>query len=427
MSTMSEVNQFAERASVAAARLLGVPVLTPLQDQQELSAITPAAYLLFAAAEDLVAQPNDTGLDQAIEKYQKVLEMEPRFALGYARLSMAYARRYQKASDRAALGVAAKNAYLALKYNPNSAKGVLSQAVVDLHTGNTQQAMDGLAKALQLDPQDPRILLYKARALRDLALHHDEEDVYREILRARPNFWPAYNELGWILHRQSRYREAADIFAEGSAVAPQVALLLTNLGTMYLLLDQSSDAETAFRRSLERTPNELAYLNLGSIVFERGDYRKALQYYGQARDLKPKNDHNWRNIADCYFILGEQKLATENYAKAAQVLSESLRINPRRGARWMTLALYDAKLGRRTQAEANLREAESRGATDVQAQFTKAQVLAVLGRREEAMELVLACMDKGLSILEVELAVDLKEARADPRYRRKVEKLRSKS
>jgi tetratricopeptide (TPR) repeat protein len=196
---------------------------------------------------------------------------------------------------------------------------------------------------------------------------------------------------------------------------------------MYLLLDQSSDAETAFRRSLERTPNELAYLNLGSIVFERGDYRKALQYYGQARDLKPKNDHNWRNIADCYFILGEQKLATENYAKAAQVLSESLRINPRRGARWMTLALYDAKLGRRTQAEANLREAESRGATDVQAQFTKAQVLAVLGRREEAMELVLACMDKGLSILEVELAVDLKEARADPRYRRKVEKLRSKS
>ena len=47
-----------------------------------------------------------------------------------------------------------------------------------------------------------------------------------------------------------------------------------------------------------------------------------------------------------------------------------------------------------------------------------AQTLAVLGRKEEALALVLKCIDQGLSVPDVELAPDLKEVRADPRYRR---------
>lgn len=420
-SSAAEINHLADKASVAAARLLDVPLrFAEMKDQNELSLIAPAAYLLFSNAEDLADRPNDSGLEQAIETYQKVLETEPTFALGYARLSMAYTRKYQKTLDRAALNPAARNAALALKYNSNSAKGVLSQALVNLYTGNTQQAIDGLGKALQLDPSSPQIMLYKARAFRDLGRHQEEEGVYRAILTTRPNFWPAYNELGWILYRQSKYKEAADAFAEGSAVAPRVALLLTNLGSMYLLLKRTKEAEDAFHRSLDRGPNELAYLNLGSIAFEKRDYRKALKYYGEARDLKPKNDQNWHNIADCYFVLGERQLAIENYATAAKVLSEELHTNPARGSSWMTLGLYEAKLGHRTEAEAALKTAEARGANDVESQFTKAQVLAVLGRRQEALELMLSCMDKGLSTVEVELAVDLNELRADPKYRRKV-------
>ncbi len=49
----------------------------------------------------------------------------------------------------------------------------------------------------------------------------------------------------------------------GRKVAPRVALPMTNLGTAYLLMHKEKDAEDAFRRSLERAPNEPG-------VFEHG-------------------------------------------------------------------------------------------------------------------------------------------------------------
>jgi tetratricopeptide (TPR) repeat protein len=98
-------------------------------------------------------------------------------------------------------------------------------------------------------------------------------------------------------------------------------------------------------------------------------------------------------------MLGETSLVMESYAKAAEVLSERLKTNPKRGFSWMTLAFYEAKLGRREQAESDLKTAEARGAADVESQFTKVQALALLGRREEALQLVLSCIDRGLSIV----------------------------
>jgi tetratricopeptide (TPR) repeat protein len=422
----SEVSRLPGGAARAAAQMLGLPLLPArMKDEEELAQVTPKVYLLFSEAEELFSRPNDSGLDQAIEKYQAALDLNPHFAAGYARLSMAYAEKYQRWHDRAALSLAAKNAAAALHYNPDSAKAVLSQALVDLYSGNTAQATGEIATSLKLDPGNPRVLLYKARAFRDLNRPGEEEAVYREILKERPNFWPAYNELGWSLYRQGKYQDAAEAFAEGSAVAPRVAILLTNLGTMDLLLNRKSEAQDALRRSLDRAPNELAYLNLGSMAFERGDYRTALQYYLKARDLMPRKDETWRNIADCYSMLQDGKRATESYGKAAAILSDALRINPQQGAAWMTLAFYEAKLGRRTQALADLKTAEERGAADVESQFTKAQVLAVLGEKERALQLVLSCMDKGLAKVEVDLALDLGEIREDPRYRRHAARLSS--
>jgi tetratricopeptide (TPR) repeat protein len=369
-------------------------------------------------------QPNDAGVDAAIEKYQKTVDVAPRFSLGYARLATAYIRKYRSSQDRAFLSLAAKNADLAFLYNPDSVKAALSRAMVDLDSGNTQQAIELIGKMLQNDPGNPEVLLYKARAFRDLGRLAEAEQVYREIIRQRPNYWPAYNQLGFVLFRNGSYSQAAEAFEQGAHVAPRVALLFNNLGSMYLRLADKDKgakkkAEESFRQSLERSKNELAYLNLGTMAFETGDYTKALADFVEARNLQPKNDVVWRNIADCYAMLGDQWQVMSNYAEAARVLSEALQVNPQRGASWMTLAFYEAKLSRRDRAEEDLVAAESRGAADLQSQFTKVQALALLGRKEEALRLLIDCLDRGLSPLEVELALDLRVLRSDVRYRRR--------
>jgi eukaryotic-like serine/threonine-protein kinase len=416
-----ELGLLPERAASASAKLLDVTAAqTRTRDPDQLAGVPPEAYLRFTAAEDLLDQPSNTGLDQAIEKYQKTLELAPDFGLAYAKLSIAYVRKFSQSQDRAVLKLAERNADLAMKYNPDSTQTLLSRALVDANSGRAQQAIDELGKALQFDPRNPEVLLEKARTLRDLDRRAEEEGLYRGILVDRPNYWPAYNELGLVLYRHGDYQKAAEAFAEGCAVAPKVALLQTNLGTMNLLLNRKKEAEEAFLRSLEREPNEIAYQNLGAIAFAAGNYRKALGYYTKARDLRPGRDSTWRNIADCYAMLGDTERQNESYRKAAEMVSDALRLNPNPGSSWMNLAFYQAKLGLRGDAEMSLRQAESHGAGDMQSQFKQAQVLALLGKKEEALRQVLDCMSKGLSPAEVDLALDLNEVRKDPRYKRQL-------
>lgn len=423
----SDPGGLGEEACRAAAAMLGIrepPI--HMRDDEELRNVSAATFALFESAEDLRRQPNDAGLEAAIAKYEKVLEANPHFALAYAGIAIAYARRYHISHDRAVLALAESNARLAVEYNPDSPRALLSRAMADLYSGKTQQGLDGIGKALQADPANPEILLYQALAFRDLHRLPEEENVYRQLLKQRPNYWPAYNELGWVLYRQGKYRDAAQCFREASVVAPSVALPLNNLGAMYFLLGKTTEAEDAFRQSISRAPNSLAYLNLGTIAFQKANFRQALDYYSRARDLKPDEDLMWRNIADCYMMLGEPKLVVENYQRARDLLREKLSTNPRRGADWMILAFYEAKSGRRAEAEQDIQEAEARGASDIESQFMKAQVLAVLGNEQEALNLVLSCLDKGLSVVEVQLALDLKDVRADPRYKRRVSKSRLK-
>ena len=423
----SELSRLPEMAASAAGRILDIPAARArAQDGDGLASVPVGAYQHYATAEELMSQPNDAGLEQATEHYLRAVEIDPRFALAYARLSTAYIRKYHQSKDPALLNLAARNAELALKYNPDSSKALLSRAQVDVDSGRTQQALDELGQALKLDPGNPQILLVKARTLRDLDRRVEEEDLYRGILKDRPNYWPAYLELGQVLYRHGSYAQAAEAFAEGSAVAPRVALLVNNLGVMYLLLGRKEEAEQTLLKALQLGPNESAYSNLGSLAFTAGDYRRALDYYTKARDLRPARDVTWRNIGDCYMMLGDRARMIESYRKAEALLEEALKINPKPGASWMNLAFYRAKLGRRDEAAQAMQTAESRGAGDLQSQFKKAQVLALMGRKEESVQQVLKCMENGLSRTEVELAPDLKEVRSDPRYKRQAAQMEAK-
>jgi len=420
------LSSIAEKASEAAAKLLGLPIReTSMQDAEELRRLSPETFKAFSEAEELLSQPNDTGLKGAVNKYQRALDMDPHFALGYARLAMAYTKQFLADRESANLKLAQNNATLSLRYNPSSAKGLLSQAMVFLYSGQTADALDYFARSLKADPGNPETLLYKAQALRNAHQWPEAEQVYKNIATERPNYWLAHNELGWILYRQAKYQQAADEFDAAATAAPQVALPLANLSSIYMYLGKNDQAIDAAKRSIERSPNEEAYITLGNIAFSRGNYKSALESFQRAADLNPNSDMIWGNIGDCYTMLNEPSAVKVSYEKASELLAAALKANPRSGERWATLAFYHAKVGDASSARLDLKNAETQGAKDVQSQFMMAQALALLGEKEEALKLLLACMDKGLSTVQVDLALDLRDIRKNPRYLAHISKLGS--
>jgi len=423
-SSRAQLSTLPEKGSAAAARLLDLSEQEKSpKDADELRNVSADVFSSFSQAEQFANQPNNTGLDAAILKYSECLEKDPNFRLGYAKLAIAYIRKYYIVHDSALLTLARQNAEKA----GDSAKGLFSRGLVYLYSDDTNQAMDYFVKALKADPGNPEIMLYRAHALRDLNHLPEAEQTYREILKERPNYWFANNDLGLMLFRQAKYQQAADAFDAAAMSAPDVALPMANLGNMYIAMGKRNEAKEAAEESIRRSNNYTARLVLGDIAFEDGDYKGALNNYNQAAQLRPKNHLIWRNIGDCYTMLGQPAQVRENYTKAANLMAQVLKNNPHSGPGWMTLAFYHAKIGDAAGAATDMANAESRGAIDVESQFMKVQTLAVLGKKEDATKLLLTCMDRGLSPAEVNLAVDLKDIRKDPRYLSQVTKKQSPS
>ena len=423
---ISAVGSLAEKASHEAASMLQIPTSdVQLSDPEELKNVSPDVYQAYSAAEQLVNEPNHAGLEQAIDMYQHALDLDGHFALGYAELAIAYLRQFYVTREPANLDLASRNAASALGYNPHSAMGLLSQGLVLVSQGKAEDGQAYFEKANQADPGNPQILYEKAWALARQGLLPQAEQTYRDIIDKRPNFWPAYNNLGVILTREAKYDQAAEAFARAGAAAPKVAQPMANLAQTYLELGRRDDARTALNESLRRAESEDAYLALGDMDFEDGKYNDALADYAKADTLKPGNHLTQRNMGDCYTMLGNAQKAKECYARAAQLLSAALETNPKDGFGWANLAFYHAKIGDPKDAGTDMENAASHGATDVASRFMIVQALDVLGRRKEALDLLLWCMDKGLSPAEVDLAVDLKDLRGTEAYRAKLKSLKA--
>jgi tetratricopeptide (TPR) repeat protein len=413
----AELSSLEQAASSAAARLLGLPAQeTSLKDPDELQGVSAEVYRLYGEAERLVNEPNDVGLQDAILKYQQVLDEDPKFALGYARLAMAYTEQFFLREDASSLQLAGANAELALKYNPKSAKGLLAQGMVLLFSAKTDAALDYFARSLKVDPGNPETRIDQATAYQSVGRLADAEKVYRAVLVDRPNYWLAHNELGFVLSKQAKYNEAADEFGEAAAVAPQAALPVANLASMYVALGREDEALEACNRSLQLGPTQAAYMTLGDIDFGKGKYQAALDDYMKGAALNERTHTIWRDIGDCYAMLGQPAEVQKSYAKAAEMLAADLVRTPKAGSLWATLAFYDAKIGDEAAVKVDMRNAAANGGTDVRSEFLIVQALAVLGQDDEAMERLLKCLDRGLSPVEVDYAVDLANLEKDPRY-----------
>lgn len=422
------IDGMAERLAEKAARLLDVQLQNSAEREDDDFAGVPAdAYQLYSEAEAQVRLMNDAGVDAGIDKYQNAIQIDPRFAAAYAGLALAYVRRFYLFKDRSSLQLAAGNAKSALDKQPMSRKARLAMALTQLYHGDTQTALKTFSELLRRDPGNQEVLMYEALAFRDLGRTDLEEQVYRSLIVFRPNYWPAYNDLGSLEMREGHDEQAVDFFRQAKEAAPKAALPWANLSSAYLKLGNLDGARDACERSIANFPNEMAFLNLGNIEWEARDYRKALAYYERARGINPNYHMTWRNIGDCYTMLGPLSQVVASYRKAASLLAGELQTDPNPGPDWMTLAYYSAKSGDKNAARKELQEAERRNVSDPSSQLLKAQVLLLLGEREAAIQLVQKLLAHGLSPVEVDLAIDLRSVKNDSRIREYRQKSVSKA
>ena len=103
----------------------------------------------------------------------------------------------------------------------------------------------------------------------------------------------------------------------------------------------------------------------------------------------------WRDIGDVYSQLRLRADGITAYEKAISLVAKRLAVNPRDAAMIALMALCEAKLGRRANAERHAAEALALAYNDRDVLYTRAATYAILNRRDKALEALRAAFQHG--------------------------------
>jgi tetratricopeptide (TPR) repeat protein len=159
---------------------------------------------------------------------------------------------------------------------------------------------------------------------------------YEALLKAAPDFYRAYNELGLLYQKQNRYREAERQFKAAIELMPQSALPLVNLGTLYLqeadvvadknpaavgaILDDALDRlEEAVKLEPHAGP---AYYLLGAAYFKSNFLEEAEEHLKHALEIE-------RTSSSARLMLVNVYLRWEKWESAVEHIDIYLTDNPK--------------------------------------------------------------------------------------------------
>jgi tetratricopeptide (TPR) repeat protein len=383
-------------------------VAPPTQNQDALE-----AYWRGVAALD---RYDPEGFDRAIESFDRAVDLDPAFAVAYAGLGAAFVGRYIAVKDTDAMARATAAVRRALEIDPSRSEVRLSLANIYRRTGRFASAVEELQRVLASDAANDE-------ARRRLGLIYDSEgrpEEALEQLRAavgnRPSYWRNHDALGLFYLRAGRTEEALEAFTRVAELRPDSATAFQRLGTTYLAQGDTARAREYLEKSNAIQPDAASYSNLGTIHYSEERYGEAATAYRAAIQLRPNRALLRRNLGDAYLKLGRPRDARSEYESAARLVEEELRVNPSNPRVMAQLAVYQAKLGLRGDAERRINQAIVMTPMDPEVLFRRAAVLALLGEIQRAMDAVSSAVANGYSVDLVKQDDDLSPLRGLPAF-----------
>jgi tetratricopeptide (TPR) repeat protein len=133
-------------------------------------------------------------------------------------------------------------------------------------------------------------------------------EVYKDALKADPDFWPAEYQAGMLLLEKYNRAEALDALDKALAINPSCAEALAGKGVAALMRFEFKEAESLAERALKVNPRLPEALRLRADVhLAIGNLPAALKELERARLINPRDERTLARIAACHHLQGHKK------------------------------------------------------------------------------------------------------------------------
>jgi tetratricopeptide (TPR) repeat protein/polysaccharide pyruvyl transferase WcaK-like protein len=210
----------------------------------------------------------------------------------------------------------------ALACAPNEPDLLHLLGLLAIQTGNNEQAVSFIRKAIQYNGKPAKFHANLAVALQNLGRDKEAMSACSKALAIEPNNFSAYNTLGNAFWRQGKIDHAVRSFRKALCIKPYTAEIHLNLGKALKEMDKLDEAEECFKRAVALNPNYAeAYLNLGVLYRFRRNLDEAVTNLLKSVENNP-------GYAEAYNILGNILIEQNKLDAAATCYQKALQTKP---------------------------------------------------------------------------------------------------
>jgi predicted O-linked N-acetylglucosamine transferase (SPINDLY family) len=168
------------------------------------------------------------------------------------------------------------------------ARHLLDAALQHYRKGEWQQAEELYLQILAVDPYQVDALHLLAAITGQTGREEQAAQYLRIVLKLRPGWAEAHNNLGNVYAAQKKLPEAVACFQEAISLKPDFAAAHNNLGNALQEQSKPDEAVASLKKALRLDPdNANAYLTLGSAYKDQGRLNESREAYRAALRVRP--------------------------------------------------------------------------------------------------------------------------------------------
>ena len=167
---------------------------------------------------------------------------------------------------------------------------------------NTSRTIELLEKRLEFFenigiPDDPEILLSKAKILREKGMSEEAITLLQKILLVEPDNIDAHWNLGYEYSSISNSEKTIFHYKKVLEINPKYSSALNNLGVQFTKAEKHLDALECYDKAIEIEPNNLLYYgNKINVLKKLKSSEKVVKTYDKLISLDSQNSKNYEDV-----------------------------------------------------------------------------------------------------------------------------------